>query len=141
MELLVKLKENNLLKDFLYIGGGFTNGYPVSSEIDFLRKNFRMKGKVPLVIHRSHYAGDELNLNYAFRADISSRDAAMMLNPGGIDFDSTNLNLHEQSQETNFHFSFESFRNVRPDAVNGIQPVITGIIPVANFSLLIGALQ
>lgn len=58
--------------------------------------------------------------------------------PGGIDFNSTNLNLKEQGQGSDINFSFEALQNIQPNAVNGILPIIINITPIANFYQLLG---
>ncbi len=61
--------------------------------------------------------------------------------PGGIDFNSNNLNLKEQGQGDEFNFSFDKLQNIQPNAVNGILPVIINITPVTNFPALLGLSQ
>ena len=62
-------------------------------------------------------------------------------NLGGIDFNSNNLDLKEQGQGGNVDFSFDNFKNIQPDAVKGILPVIINITPVTNFPALLGLSQ
>jgi len=55
---------------------------------------------------------------------------------GGIDFNANNMNLKEQGQE--IKFSFKNLKNIQPDKVNAVLPVITNIQPMIDFQMFLG---
>jgi hypothetical protein len=93
------------------------------------------------------YAGSETEIQDLHENDFSSSfdsDFAMMGNtdnPGGIDFNANNLNLKEQGQPTAIHFNLEKFRDIQPEEINGVLPIIINITPVTNFPFLLGFSQ
>ncbi len=70
LELSYQLQSSGSLKDFLYIGGGFSGGYRPDSELKFLRENFALSSPMRNVIRRSHYAGSPM-LYEAFEMNVS----------------------------------------------------------------------
>jgi len=62
-------------------------------------------------------------------------------NPGGIDFNPTNLNLEQKGKNVGFQFNNKSLQNINPDSIQGIVPVIINITPIINFAPLLGEIE
>jgi len=70
------------------------------------------------------------------------KDNAMVSSPsdvktGGIDFNANNLNMKFEGEEIKFSIP-AGFQGIQPNHVNGLTPVIINIVPITNFTLLLG---
>jgi len=58
-------------------------------------------------------------------------------NVGGIDFNANNLHMKTQGEEIKFTFP-SNLQGIIPNSIDGVIPVIINIIPITNFSTLLG---
>jgi len=96
------------------------------------QRGLQLEGKVFRLSHDTD--GPFVSVSIEDAALLSDSDQA----PGGIDFNTSNMDLEETGGTFQFKESVMPLNGMTPQQINGIQPVIINITPVTNLFLLLG---
>lgn len=83
----------------------------------------------------------DLDLEVSVSGEGDIVDVAVPVDPtkrGGVDFDPKNWALEEEGVRQNFIHLNEPLINFPKGSIEGVMPVITDIIPIVDFSVLLG---